>query len=323
MTSVLQPDIVSIIHGLLTISVLSVDDVQSIFDQLLIWRAPEANGTYVQIDTITLDGSSSYSYLDLSTSPSYCYKVQFYNSGSMVSSVFSEIAQESGTFNTYSIPVNSATYPPELALSDNDREIIESIRVAIGDMGEINIDQFDSSDPNSAYVCAEHISADRLTWTLSEERGWPQRVILNGTDKTSISDPKVLGYRYLTFAGTTPVITGTLTVWYNSFRFSDHEILLAYDRANNLLVFCPLPPQAITTEMRVMQATILLLEGEIRNIRATSIGKIVDGDTSYDNSGLIQSRTEDLKDIQTKLRELINCTKWEISLHLDPIRVVF
>ena len=179
-----------------------------------------------------------------------------------------------------SLPTSTATYPPEIALSEQDREIVESIRITLGDIGTIERDFFDSSDTNSAFACASQISSDQKTWELEEFKGWPQRVIINSEEKTSITDPQVIGYKFLKLSGASVCSTGTLYVFYNHFRFSDREILLAYDRSVNLLVSCGLTEAQITTEMRIMQAAILLLEGELRDFQQGGIA-IRDGDTSY------------------------------------------
>jgi hypothetical protein len=321
MTSVLKPAIISLVNGLLTIDVLDPVTVSLVFDQLLIFRASAASGPFTQLDFIPLAGAAEYTYLDATSSPNYYYKAQFYNSGTMVSSVFSELAQETGIFNPYSVPISTATYPAEISLSDNDREIVESIRLAIGDMGSIELDQYISTDPQSAFTCASRISSDKNTWELSEYKGWPQRIILNGTEKISLIDPKVLGYKFLTFSGTGPVITGSLTIWYNHFRFSDHEILMAYDRSVNLMYTCPLPAALVTTEMRIMQAAILLLEGEVRDIQASGAVSIKDGDTSYDNSSIILSRTQDLKNLRDKLAYQIDCARWCNVYNMEGIRL--
>lgn len=320
MTSVLKPEITSIINGLLTITVRSVTQVEAVFDQLLVMRADGASGPYSTIATLSLTGASTYQYLDTGTNPGKYYKAQFYNSGSMVSSVFSEVTQETGIFSEYTVPTSTASYPPEVGLSEQDREIVESIRVTLGDFGTIERDYYDSSDPNSAFACSSHISADKKTWELSEFKGWPQRVIINGVEKVSINDPQVLGYRFLTFTGTTACITGTLDIFYIHFRFSDREILLAYDRARNLLVTCGLPENLITTEMLIMQAAILLLEGECRDCVSGAI-EVRDGDTSYSNTRSIEARTADLEDLKRKIRELIECARYTASYDLEGVRL--
>jgi len=320
MTSVLKPEIASIINGLLTITVRSVTQVEAVFDQLLIFRADSANGPFSTIDTITLTGIGGYTSLDTGTTPGKYYKAQYFNSSSMVSSVFSELAQETGIFSEYTVPTSTATYPPEIALSEQDREIVESIRITLGDLGTIERDFFDSSDSNSSFACASQISSDKKTWELEEFKGWPQRVVLNGDEKTSISDPQVIGYKFLTFSGTAACITGTLDIFYNHFRFADREILLAYDRSINLLVSCGLTEGQITTEMRIMQAAILLLEGELRDFQQGGVA-IRDGDTSYDSSRAIESRSQDLNDLRQKIRELVECARINASYNLEGVRV--
>jgi len=238
----------------------------------------------------------------------------------MISSVFSEVAQETGIFSEYTVPESTATYPPEIALSDDDREIVESIRITLGDSGLIERDLYDASDAQSNAACASQIDPAGCTWELEEWKGWPQKVLLNGLEKIDINDPQVIGYRFLSFSGTSPCITGSLDVYYNSFRFSDREILMAYDRARNLLVACGLTEDQITTEMRIMQAAILLLEGEIREVSSGAF-KIVDGDTTYDNSSMIRSRTEDLSDLKRKIDYLVECARYAAAYAITGCRV--
>lgn len=318
--AVLKPTIDSIINGLITLSVIYPTNVTAIFNTIVIYRASAVDGPYSSLTSLTLTSETTYTYLDVDSSPSYYYKAQYYHSGTLVTSQFSEPAQETGIYSEYSQPVSTATYPPEIALSANDREIVESIRITLGDVGSIERDYFSSSDPQSAFTCAQNISADKCTWELSEPRGWPQRIILNGGAKTSLADPQVIGYRFLVFSGTA-CITGSLDVFYNHFRFSDREILLAYDRAINLLVACGLTTSQITTEMRIMQAAILLLEGELRDLNSGGVLRIRDGDTEYDNTDAVRSRTGDLEDLRQKMRDLINCAKMYTSYRLEGVRV--
>jgi hypothetical protein len=316
--SVLKPVIESIVQGTLTITATSTEAVGTLFDKIRIFRATAVSGPYSMIAEI--DIASPAVYCDLTSTPHLYYKAQYYNSTTMVSSVFSEVAQETGIFSEYTVPESTATYPPEIALSDDDREIVESIRLTLGDSGLIERDLYDVSDPQSVVSCGAQIDPDGCTWEMSEWKGWPQRVLLNGIEKTDINDPQVIGYRYLSFSGTGPCITGSLDVYYNHFRFSDREILMAYDRARNLLVSCGLTEDRITTEMRIMQASILLLEGEIREISQGAF-KIVDGDTTYDNSAMIRSRTEDLSDLKRKIDHLVECARYAAAYDITGCRI--
>ena len=318
--SVLKPVITSVLQGTVTITVTDITEVAAIFNELVVFKASSVNGPFSELETIGLAGVVSYTSLDLNSTPSTYYKAQYNHSTTMVTSVFSDTAQETGNFSEYSVPESTATYPPEIALTAQDREIVESIRVTAGDLGLIERDFFDSSDSNSQFACAAQISSDKCTWELMEFKGWPQRVRLDGTDKTSLADPQVLGYRYLTFSGSDPCITGTLDIFYNSFRFSDREILLAYDRSNNLLVSCGLTKLQITTEMLIMQAAILLLEGELREAQQKAV-MIRDGDTTYDNSRTIMARTEDLTDLKNKIREIIECARFTASYGVEGVRI--
>lgn len=320
MTSVLKPEITSIINGLVTITVRDSSEVAAVFNQLLVMRADGASGPFSTITTIALTGGGAYSYLDTGTNPGKYYKAQFFNNITLVSSVFSELGQETGIFSEYTVPTTTASYPPEIALSEQDREIVESIRITLGDFGVIERDYYSSTDSQSQHSCGSQISADSRTWELFEWKGWPQRVVINGIEKTNINDPQVLGYRYLTFTGSSATITGTLDIFYQHFRFADREILLAYDRARNLLVSCGLSVSQVTTEMLIMQAAILLLEGELRQSQEKAVA-IRDGDTSYDNTQNIRSRTEDLADLKQKIRDMIECARYIASYNLEGVRL--
>lgn len=324
--SVLVPQIQSIVNGLITITVLDPVTVEASFDQLLVFKAPTINGPFSQIATLSLTGASSYSVLDTTITPNDYYAARFFNSVTSVNGALSSPAQETGVFSEYSVPESTATYPPEIALSQEDREIVEAIRIVLGDLGSIERDFYNSADPANVAVCAGQLSQDLCTWELSNPKGWPRRVRLDGVDKVSLNDPQVIGYRYLAFSGTA-CITGTLDVFYNHFRFSDREILLAFDQAvNSITLSCKLTPENISKELRILQASVNLLEGEIRQLSVIDGAplRVQDGDTEYDNTArlrLIDSRRQELEDLQRRLRETIRCAMYEVSYSLEGVRL--
>ncbi len=318
--AILQPKITSVLNGVITISVELPGSVTAVFNQLLVLRATAANGPFTTLETISLGSAVSYVSTDLLGGPQYYYKAQYFNSGTMVSSAFSPLAQETGTFDPFTNPISTATYPPEIALSVQDREIVESIRVTIGDFGLVERDYYDVNNTESQVSCAAQVSADKKTWELINFKGWPDKVTINGAEKTSVVDPTVMGYRFLTFSGAEACITGTLDIFYTHFRYADREILLAYDRSVNLLVSCGLDSTQITTEMRIMQAAILLLEGELRDAQQSAV-RVRDGTTEYDNTSIVRSRTEDLGDLKRKIREIIDCARTNASYDLEGVRI--
>ena len=320
--SVLKPSIDSVINGNITVTVLSPVAVAAVFNQLLVFKSSSVDGVYTElasVSPVTLDGSALYTICDLVSTPSSYYKARYFSTSSSMFSALSDPAQETGVYSEYTVPESTASYPPEISLSDQDRIIVESIRVTLGDLGGIERDSYNVADPQSVQACAAQLSSDKCTWELIEYRGWPRQVLINGGVKTSLADPQVIGYRYLTFSGS-PCITGSLDVFYNTFRYSDREILLAYDRSTNLLVACGLTATQITTEMMIMQASILLLEGEIRQAHESAVA-IRDGETSYDNTLGLRSRTEDLQDIKQKMRDLIKCAQMYGSYGLEGVRI--
>ena len=323
--AVLIPKIESIVDGRIIVSVLSPTIVEQTFDELVISRGSSFNGPFVDLSPIVLNGSSLYTVLDTTCSPQFWYRARFENSSTMVPGQSSILVQETGVYSEFSVPESTATYPPEIGLSREDREIVESIRVVVGDLGSIERDSFDSSNPQDASNCASQISSDRCTWELEQPKGWPQKVILNGEPKTSLADPQVFGYKFLVFSGTA-CITGTLDVFYNNFRFSDREILVSFDRSVNFITAgCSLTSTQITKEMRMVQTAILLLEGEIRDLNFSGDSvRITDGETEFDNTSridLILARTRDLEDLKLKMRELVKCAIWETSYSLRGCRL--
>ena len=72
--------------------------------------------------------------------------------------------------------------------------------------------------------------------------------------------------------------------------------------------------------MLIMQAAILLLEGELREAQQKAV-MIRDGDTTYDNSRTIMARTGDLNDLKQKIRELIDCALFNTSYSLAGVRI--
>jgi hypothetical protein len=72
--------------------------------------------------------------------------------------------------------------------------------------------------------------------------------------------------------------------------------------------------------MLIMQAAILMLEGEVRQTQTNAV-MIRDGETSYDNTLGLRSRTEDLLDLKQKLRDLILCAQTYASYKLEGVRV--
>ncbi len=318
--AILQPKITSVLNGVITISVELPSSVTAVFNELHIFRSLSSNGPFTTLEIITLGSALSYISTDLLGGPQFYYKAQYFHNSTLVTSAFSPLAQETGDFDAFTNPTNTSTYPAEISFSVQDREIVESIRLAIGDFGLVERDYFDISNTESQVSCAAQISADKKTWELINFKGWPDKVVVNGEEKTTVTDPIVQGYRFLTFSGSAACITGTLDVFYTHFRFADREILLAYDRSANLLVSCGLTSIQITTEMRIMQASILLLEGELRDSQQSAV-RVRDGTTEYDNTSIVRSRTEDLADIKRKIRELIECARMNASYELEGVRI--
>ena len=70
-----------------------------------------------------------------------------------------------------------------------------------------------------------------------------------------------------------------------------------------------------------MQAAILLLEGELRDVNSGGVLRIRDGDTEYDNSRGVEAKTLDLEDLKRKMREMIECARFNASYKIQGVRV--
>jgi hypothetical protein len=144
---------------------------------------------------------------------------------------------------------------------------------------------------------------DLTTHTLSNPRGWPLRVVLDEVEYTTLEEPRVNDYQFLTFSGTTISGTSVLDVWYYHFRYSDSEILVTFNGLNP-------PPELeadqVTFDLAAVCAAIELLEGELRLFGVTS-GSEVDifQEIRINPKGGFDGRVSDLQALRKLKKELI------------------
>jgi len=182
------------------------------------------------------------------------------------------------------------TYPEEISLTEAEKENIKAVRVLIGDVRELNRSYVNSRED-------EGLFADGLSYVLSD-KGWPVRIFLGGIEYTDLLNPRVLGYRYVTFSGSLNPISDhlPLDIWWESFDFSDVEI---NDVLDNVVFPQDFPSDKISDDFKVLKAGIDLLSEELKEASKEALS-VRDGDTAIDTSRSLEVRRRLLDDLRIK-----------------------
>lgn len=269
-----------------------VDDVSVVvaagFTQCIIYRSDAEDGTYTSIHTLALAaGTSTYYYTDATGDATLWYKSRYYN----------PIAAQ---YSSYSDPVqgeepqlyHNVTYPQEAYFGTADETKIKKIRILIGDVKEVRREYQEE--------CQSSVSEDRHTYELAQ-KGWPLYIALADVEMTSSEDPYFDGYRYLTFSGTIGE-QDSIDIWYDTFRWSDSEIL---DHYTNTMIPPGLTTTTVTTDHLLLQAAIDLLEAENWRDYIENGARIQDSDTEWDPSPGYRARESAIKRLQKRLEDLV------------------
>ena len=296
-----------------------VDNIQSLissgYDVIKVYRSTDSAAGYVEVTDastrplLDLD-TVRYSYDDSGGNADSWYKWSFLDNAGPVESVLSSPvrASISGSF------FRGATYPAELYLTGPQQDTIFRLRQILGDFKSVNRDYISSS---TGY---DNVSEDLRTVALDNPKGWPLEVSVDGTTYATINDPIVRGYQYLTFSGTSiSTVSGTVDIWYDSFRFSDREVLEAYENAD---VPAGVETSAATVEMYELSAAITLLEAELRSFMATSSSAVsIYEEISINPRAGLDARQKDLDALRKRLKGLVGSATVSNNLTLLGIRV--
>ena len=277
----------------LTITVSDISTVYAVgFRYVVIERADSESGTYSYLGAVAINSSTgTYYYTDTTGTEDNWYRSKYTDTSTA----------PYGLESSYSDPVqgdvptiyHNITYPPEVSMGSADDQKVRRIRVLIGDQKELVRDYVDE--------CYSSVHSDGHTYELAQ-KGWPVYISLDGVEKTSSSDPYVDGWRYLTFSGTISTCTGTLDVYYNTFRWADTEILQHYDDA---MIPPGLTSSSVTTDHMVLQTAIDLLEAENWRDYIENGAIITDSDTRWDPSPGYRARESAIKRLQKRLDDLV------------------
>lgn len=271
------------------------------YTHIKVYRSAEEKTGFSEI-TITASlialvaGESGYAFVDETASTKHWYRTSFFDvSGVVAESITS--ASFVGTFtDTRFFPIS---YPTETEFTSDDYFVTDRVRVLLGDLKELTRDYVSSA------VGYSSISEDQYTHTLSNPRGWPLKITLDGVAFTAKDEPRVNDHQFITFSGTQiSTISGTLDVWYDHFRHSDAEILQVYN------ALAP-PPQLnanqVTFELAAVCTALDMLEQEFRVFGATS-GSMVDifEEIKIDPRGGMSARLGDLEALRQRKQDLID-----------------
>lgn len=190
-------------------------------------------------------------------------------------------------------------FPPEIAYGSSDKLIISRIRRLIGDPVGLRREYGEEA--------ASSIHFDNKTYEL-DEKGWPVSVTMGGVGMNDNTDPTINGYRYLRFSQdiSTTTISGGIEygvdVWYYTFRFSDREIMEAYDS-------CPVPigltTDTATSEAYMLQTAIDLLTQNISDNIFEDGASISDEGSKYSPAPGISAMKDMLDKLQDRLDDLV------------------
>jgi hypothetical protein len=292
----------------LTFTVDNVNTVRQIYDRIRVQRADNSIGPFTSlIDLVPEEielrpNQSVYNAIDYLGETDNWYRSQYYstvNSG-ISSSWSSPVLGEEGEL--YYDPL----FPPEVSYGSEDKLIINRLRLLIGD--PVGLRREYGEDVLSS------VHTDLRTYEL-DEKGWPCDIHVAGQARNSSEDPTINGYRYLRFgeditpttwvtvSGSSNVIEVGIDIWYYTFRYSDRELVEAYDN-------CP-PPGGLSfvtanQEAYLLATAIDLLTGELWLDSTESGAKIGDEKSTYDPSSGLETRRKLLDNLRKKLDDLIN-----------------
>jgi hypothetical protein len=301
----------------LNIIVDNITDVMQIYNRVEIERADDELFTvnnFMLTDLGSPNGNLSYITLLPGTTYYRAYdstgqaNLHWYHSRYYNSSV-------SGSVSGWSPAVQGAApdlfydpcFPPEMNLTDTEKDLIAEIRLLVGDPLDVNREYGDEA--------ASSIHPDGKTYEL-DEKGWPICITMNGVQYNDSTNPTINGYKYLifdNFIDTTRIVcSGTkaieygVDIWYYTFRWSDRQIIEAYNK-------CPVPPgltvATANTQSYLLYTALRLLGAENWHDAIEDGAEIRDEGTTYNPNPGFTFRAKLLDDAKKRLDDLIKMLK--------------
>jgi len=247
------------------------------------------------VSDVLLDASyTQYYFTDPIGVPSDWYISRYYK-------------ESTGSASAWTVPVLGEAYdfyydplyPPEVEYDTAEQLVVDRIRLLIGDPIDLRREYGEN--------VASSIHDDDKTLEF-DEKGWPVSLTMGGTTYNQTTNPSVNGYRFLRFLDTIEATTWSgceeigLDIWYYTFRWSDREIMDAYDN-------CP-PPIGLTTVTATTEAYMLktayeLLYSEFWLDTGEDGAVVTDEGTRYDPSPGLDNRRQLLESLKKRLDDLI------------------
>jgi len=254
----------------LTIQVADIVNVMLMYSQIRIYTSDAENGAYTYLTSLSLvAGVSTYTYNHVQGTSDTWYRSSYYNPSNDAESSLSNAAQGESP-SLYHV----VTYPEECEFDADQDILIRKIRRLVGDLKGLE----------RLYECdgefCSSIHPDGHTIDLGQ-KGWPVSVSIDSVEYTSLTDPIVQGYQYLTFSGA--LVSGTenacIDIWFHTFIFSDREI---YDAYSDAMIPPMVPTDCVTDDHLMLQAAIDLLENMAVDNAINDGAVIRDDQTLYD-----------------------------------------
>jgi len=301
----------------LTIQVSDIDTVIQIYNTIRIYTSDAKDGVYTFLDSVSLQPNvSTYEYLHLQGTSDIWYKSSYYNT-----TTGAESSLSSPTHGLSPSIFHNITYPSEYEFDADEEIIIRKIRRLVGDNKELEQLVVDKDALCDSDISCSHVLSDGKTVNLGD-RGWPVCVAIGDLEFTSLSNPVVNGYQYLTFSGSLSTLSSgcqnDLTIWYYSFNFSDREIYEAYGDA---MIPPMVPFSCVTKDHLILQASIDLLENLIKQEAMTDGASIRDDQTAYDPSPGLRERSALVDRLRKQLSALIKESLCSCMLGLEGVLI--
>jgi len=275
----------------ITITVANIADAMALYTHIRLYSSEEEAGTYTHLAYVLLvAGVSVYTYDHIAGTLDTWYKCSYYNASPSRESDQSDAVQGRRAELFY-----SPTYPPEFVFSNSDLNTIRKIRRFIGDFKGLKRLYIDEDE-----FC-NYIRDDNKTIDLSE-KSWPVYITVNSAEKTSLLEPIVQGYQYLTFSGTLSESTDTLDIWYYTFKFSDAEV---YEAFGDSQIPPGLTSSTVTQDHLILVAAIDLLENMTSEDMVNDGAVVRDDRSLYDPSPGLRERAATIERLKKMLDSLI------------------
>jgi len=278
----------------ITITVSNISDVILLYDRIRIYYSDTETGTYTYTDSIPLqNGVSEYYYYHCDGDETTWYRSSYYNSSTGDESSLSNASQGSAPALYHNI-----IYPEEYLFTPDEDTTIRKIRRLIGDLKQLGHLYIDT-DTFCTYVLNDDRTIDL------KEKSWPVYININDTEYTSLSNPYVQGYRYLTFSDTlnSGVQNDVIEIWYHTFKFSDREI---YESYIDVIMPPGLSASIVNKDHLILQAAIDLLENMWAEDMVDDGASVRDDQTLYDPSPGLREREKLINQLKKRLQGLID-----------------